>query len=80
MVIALATACGLASGGVQWNPSITDTIGTQHFVRYSEVSLTQGSFRYISGRRGMRNPAEYNVAAFSDLSFAVRWQGGLSRG
>ena len=27
---------------LQWNPSITDTIGTQHFVRYSEVSLTQG--------------------------------------
>ena len=27
---------------IQWNPSITDTIGTQHFVRYSEVSLTQG--------------------------------------
>ena len=25
-----------------WNPSITDTIGTQHFVHYSEVSLTQG--------------------------------------
>ena len=34
---------------IQWNPSITDTIGTQHFVRYSEVSLTQGLpvyFRY----------------------------------
>ena len=29
----------------------------------------------------MRNPAvEYNVAAFSELSFAVRWQGRLSRG
>ena len=27
---------------MQWNPSITDTIGTQHFVRYSEMSLTQG--------------------------------------
>ena len=28
----------------------------------------------------MRNPAvEYNVAAFSELSFAVRWQGRLSR-
>ena len=29
----------------------------------------------------LRNPAvEYNVAAFSELSFAVRWQGRLSRG
>ena len=29
----------------------------------------------------LRNPdVEYNVAAFSELSFAVRWQGGLSRG
>ena len=27
---------------LQWIPSITDTIGTQHFVRYSEVSQTQG--------------------------------------
>ena len=35
-------------------------------------------FRYISGRRGMRNRAvEHNVAAFSELSFAVRWQGRL---
>ena len=28
-------------GVIQWNPSKTDTIGTQHFVHYSEVSLTQ---------------------------------------
>ena len=27
---------------VQWNPSITDTFRDQHFVRYSEVSPTQG--------------------------------------
>ena len=25
---------------LEWNPSITDTIGTQHFVSYGEVSLT----------------------------------------
>ena len=34
---------------IQWNLSITDTIGNQHFVPYSEVSLTQGLpvyFRY----------------------------------
>ena len=27
---------------IQWNPSIADTIGTNNFVVYSEVSLTQG--------------------------------------
>ena len=27
---------------IQWNPSITDTFGDQHFVHYSEVSPTQG--------------------------------------
>ena len=32
-------------------------------------------FWYICGRRGMRNQAvEHNVVAFSELSFAVRWQ------
>ena len=30
------------TNSVQWNPSITDTFGDQHFVRYSEVSPTQG--------------------------------------
>ena len=30
---------------------------------------------YISGRRGMRDQAvEHNVGAFSELSFAARWQ------
>ena len=29
----------------------------------------------------MRDPAvEHNMASFSELSFAVRWQGRLSRG
>ena len=40
-------------------------------------------FRYISGRRGMRNPAvecNMHVAAFSELSFSACWQGRLSRG
>ena len=27
---------------IQWNPSITDTLGTENFVRYNEVSLSQG--------------------------------------
>ena len=37
--------CGLGLGlglGIQWNSSITDAIGNQHFVSYSEVSLTSG--------------------------------------
>ena len=33
--------CSSAVGmRLQWNCSITDTIGNQHFVTYSEVSLT----------------------------------------
>ena len=32
---------------LQWNPSIMDTIGHQHFVPYSEVSLTQGLLVYF---------------------------------
>ena len=65
---------------IQWNPSITATIGTQCFVRYSKVSLTRASGIFPVGMV-LRNPAvEYNVAAFSVLSFAVRWQGRLSRG
>ena len=37
---------------------------------------TQRLPMYISGRRDMRIGAvEHNVAAFSELSFAVRWQG-----
>ena len=30
------------SNELEWNLSITDTIGKQHFVPYSKVSLTQG--------------------------------------
>ena len=32
----------LTADTLQWNPSIMDTVGEQHFVCYSEVSLTQG--------------------------------------
>ena len=46
---------------LQWNLSITDTIGDPHFVHYSGVSLTQGLPVYF-GRRGLRIWAvEYNV-------------------
>ena len=57
---------------VQWNPSIMDTIGTQYFVHYSEVSLTQGLPSGIFPVGVVpHNPAvEYNVAAFSELFFA----------
>ena len=66
---------------IQWNPSGTDTIGTQHFFRYSEVSLTRGASGIFPVGVVLCNPAvEYNMAAFSELSFAVRWQGRLSRG
>ena len=54
-----------------------DTIGNQN----SEVSLTKGLpvyFQYISSRCAMRNRAV--EAAFSELFFAVRWQGMLRRG
>ena len=39
--------------GLQWNPSIADTIGTNNFVHYSEVSLTQGFsvYRSVPGKR-----------------------------
>ena len=61
---------------IQWNLSITDTIGTQHFVRESEVSLTQGLPVLFPVGVVLHNLAvEYNVVAFSELSFAVRWQG-----
>ena len=59
---------------LRWNPSVTDAIGNQNFVRYSKVSLTQRLPIYFRYRRGMRNPVvEYNVAAFSELSFAEHW-------
>ena len=37
----------LCTNSIQWNPSITDTIGNQHFVSYSEVSLTQRLLVYF---------------------------------
>ena len=53
---------------------MTDTIGNQHFVPYSEVSLTQGLLVGVV----LRNRAvKHNVATFSELSLAVHWQGRL---
>ena len=66
---------------VQWNPSITDTIGDQRFVCCSEVSLTQGASGIFPVGVVLHNQAvEHNVAGFLELSFAIRWQGRLSRG
>ena len=40
-----------------------------------------GAYSIFPAGMVLRNPAvEYNVAAFSELSFAVHWQGRLSRG
>ena len=67
---------------LQWNPSITDTIGEQHLHRYSKVFPTQGLLHDIFPVGVvLRNPAvEYSVAAFSELSFAAHWRGRLTRG
>ena len=66
---------------VQWNPSITDTIGDQHFVPNSEGVPNSGASGIFLVGRGMRNRiVEHNVSAFSELSFGVCWQGRLSRG
>ena len=45
--IILSTLVRPAVMYIQWNPSITDTIGDQHFVPYSEVSLTQALSVYF---------------------------------
>ena len=52
----------------------------QHFVPYSEVSLTRASSIFPVGVVLRNLAVEYNVAAFSELSFPVRWQGMQSRG
>ena len=64
---------------LQWNPSITDTIGNKHFVPCSEVSLTQGLPYTFSRHGSVKSSFEDNVAGFSELSLALRWQGVLSR-
>ena len=58
---------------IQKNPSIMDTIGDQHFVCYGEVRVpNSGTSGIFPVGVVLRNPAvEYNVAAFSKLSFAA---------
>ena len=57
---------------ILWNPSITDTIGNQNFVRYSKVSLTQG----VSGIFPVGVVCVIGMLSamwlLSELSFAVR--------
>ena len=65
---------------IQWNASITYTIGTQHFVHHSKVSLTQGLPVFPVGMVCIIRLLSNNVSTFSELSFAVCWQGVLSRG
>jgi len=61
-------------------PSLADTIGNKHFP-YSEVSLTQGLLGiFLVGMVLCNRAVELNVATFSELSLAVRWQERLSRG
>ena len=61
---------------VQWNLSITDTIGTQHFVRESEVSLTQGLPVLFPVGVVLHNLAvEHNVVAFSELFLSCKLAG-----
>ena len=56
---------------VQLNSSIADTIGNQHFVPCSEVSLTQELIFLV----GVALHNRANVATFSELSLAVCLQG-----
>ena len=52
----------------------------EHFVPCSKVSLTQGLPHTFSRHGSVKSSFEDNVAAFSELSLALRWQGVLSRG
>ena len=45
--------------------------GHQHFVPYSEVSLTRAAGIFPVGMVLHNRAVEHNVAAFSELSFAV---------
>ena len=42
ILLANATIEYFFSYYIHWNPSMMDTLGTQNFVRYNEVSLSQG--------------------------------------
>ena len=55
---------------LQWNPSIADTIGNQHFVSYSVLNSGASGTFLVSVELSNR-AIEHNVAAFSVLSLAV---------
>ena len=56
---------------LQWNLSIVDTIGSQHFVPYSEVSLNSWASDILVGMVLRNQAVEHNMAMFSELSLAV---------
>ena len=51
--------------------ALVDTIGNQHFVPYSEVSLTRAFGMFPVGMVLHNWAIEHNVGAFSELSFAL---------
>ena len=65
-------ACECHVGEYSGTPIITETTGNPKFVPYSS-----GASGVFSTGMVLCNRA---VAAFSELSLAVRWQGRLSRG
>ena len=62
---------------IQWNPSITDTLGTNIF---SLIANSGASGIFLVGVVLRNQDVEHNVAAFFEISFALCWQGRLSRG
>ena len=69
--------CMTGRYGVQWKPSITETIGKQLLT----LIVNSGASGIFPVGVVLRNCAvEHNVAVFLGLSFAVRWEGALSRG
>ena len=60
---------------IQWNPSITDTLGI-----FSLIANSEASGIFLVGVVLHNRAVEHNVAAFSELSLAICWLGRLSRG
>ena len=59
---------------------MTDTIGNQHFVPYSGGIPNSGASGIFPVGVVLHNPAvEYNVAAFSELSFVVYMLAGKAK-
>jgi len=62
----------------QWNPSAEDTIGNQHFVPHSEVSLPQGlNYGILSIFLVLHNEDVEHVATFH--CFSLLYAGGKAK-